>query len=86
MWDVYAIQGIEVLHVINKNVHPVLIPLMDTVTRRVVIVPDEGSVITRKEHAVVSLDFMGPNVNIKPRCTKTMREYLYLLSLKTLGR
>ena len=69
MWDVYVMKDIEVPHVINKNVHLVLIRLTDTVTKRVVIVPDEDFVIILKEHAVVFLVFMDPNVNIKPRCT-----------------
>ena len=79
MWAACVIQVTEVRLVINKNVHQVLIPWMDTVTKLVVIVQDAVCVIILKEHAVVFLVFMDPNVNIKPHCTNIACVYLFFL-------
>ncbi len=65
MLVVYVIQAIVVHHVINKNVHQVLIHLMDMEMKQEEIVLEEEFVIIPRVLALVSQVSLEPDANIK---------------------
>jgi len=77
MLDAFVMQVTEVLLVIFKNVHQELILLMVMVMKLVVIAVEEVCVIIHKVYALVSQDFMEPDVNTKQPFSKVTRIILF---------